>query len=132
MNKCIVSATVMIIMALVLGFLIHDVLLKADYAQLSNLMRPAADVQGNLVYLLVGNVFIGAAFAWIYVQGKEDKPWLMQGLRFGLAVAFLTAIPFYLVYHAVAPIPLALALKAMVLETIRILLMGVVLAWINR
>ena len=54
------------------------------------------------------------------------------GLRFGIAVAFLTVIPTYLIYHVVTPVPLVLALKQIVFDTIRVLLMGVVLAWINR
>ena len=66
------------------------------------------------------------------VQGKEDKPWLTQGIRFGIAVACLTVIPTYLIYHVVTPVPLALAIKQIVFDTIRVLLMGVVLAWINK
>jgi hypothetical protein len=56
----------------------------------------------------------------------------MQGIRFGLAIAALTVIPTFLIYHVVTPVPLALAIKQIVLDTIRLLLMGVVLAWINR
>jgi hypothetical protein len=47
-------------------------------------------------------------------------------------VAFLTVIPTYLIYHVVTPVPLVLALKQIVFDTVRVLLMGVVLAWINR
>ena len=56
----------------------------------------------------------------------------MQGIRFGIAVACLTVIPTYLIYHVVTPVPLALAIKQIVFDTIRVVLMGIVLAWINR
>ena len=56
----------------------------------------------------------------------------MQGIRFGLAMAALTVIPTYLIYHVVTPIALAVVIKQIVLDTIRLLLMGIVLAWINR
>jgi hypothetical protein len=72
------------------------------------------------------------AFAWIYEQGREDKPWLTQGVRFGIAVAVLAIAPTYLIYHVVTPVPLAVAIKQIVYDTIRVLLMGVVVAWINR
>ena len=32
---------------------------------------------------------MAGAFTWIYARGVENKPWLGQGLRFGVAVAFL-------------------------------------------
>ena len=70
--------------------------------------------------------------AWIYFQGKEDKPWLMQGVRFGIAVALLTVIPMYLIYYVVTPIVFAVVIKQIVFDGIRVVLMGVVLAWINR
>jgi len=130
-RKCIVSAVVMFIMAWALSFLVHGVLLGGDYSVTPG-MRPPAEAQKLIFYLILAQALFGVAFAWIYVQGKEDKPWLAQGLRFGIAVAFLTVIPTYLIYHVVTPVPLALALKQIVFDTIRVLLMGVVLAWINR
>ncbi len=130
-KKCIVSAVVMFVMAWALGFVVHEVLLHADYAVTQG-MRPPAEVQSLVAFIILAHAFFGIAFAWIYVQGKEDKPWLAQGLRFGLAVAFLTVIPTYLIYHVVTPVPLVLALKQIVFDTVRVLLMGVVLAWINR
>ena len=47
-------------------------------------------------------------------------------------MAFLTVIPTYLIYHVVTPVPLVLAIKQIVFDTIRVVLMGMVLAWINR
>jgi hypothetical protein len=121
----------MFVMAWALSFLVHGVLLAPDYAVAQG-MRPPAEVQSLFLYFVLAQALFGIAFAWIYVQGKEDKPWLAQGVRFGIAVAFLTVIPTYLIYHVVTPVPLALALKQIVFDTIRVVLMGIVLAWINR
>jgi hypothetical protein len=131
MTRCIVSAAVMFVMAWALSFLVHGVLLYGDYAATPG-MRPPAEAQQLIGYLILAQALFGIAFAWIYVQGREDKPWLAQGLRYGIAVAFLTVIPTYLIYHVVTPVPLALMLKQIVYDTIRILLMGVVMAWIYR
>ena len=130
-RKCIISAVVMFVMAWALSFVVHGLLLGADYQDTPG-MRPPAQAQQIIGYLILAQAIFGAAFAWVYVQGKEDKPWLMQGIRFGIAVACLTVIPTYLIYHVVTPVPLALAIKQIVLDTIRLLLMGVLLAWINR
>ncbi|MGB8398343.1 hypothetical protein, partial [Bradyrhizobium sp.] len=72
------------------------------------------------------------AFAWVYLHGREDKPWLAQGARYGIAIALLSVIPMYLIYHVVTPVPFALALKQIVFDTVRVVLMGIVVAWINR
>jgi hypothetical protein len=131
MNKCIVSAIVMVVMAMALSFFVHDVLLFPDYSVMQG-MRPPAEARSLIAYIILAQALFGIAFAWIYVQGKEDKPWLAQGLRYGIAIAVLTVIPTYLIYHVVTPVPLVLALKQIAFDTIRVILMGGVLAWINR
>ena len=130
-RKCIISAVVMFVMAWALSFVVHGLLLGADYS-LTPGMRPPAQAQQIIGYLILAQAIFGAAFAWVYYQGKEDKPWLIQGIRFGLAIAALTVIPTYLIYHVVTPIALAVVIKQIVFDTIRLVLMGVVLAWINR
>jgi hypothetical protein len=130
-SKCIISAVVMFIMAWGLSFVVHGLLLGGDYAATPG-MRPPAEAEKIIGWLILAQALFGIAFAWIYFQGKEDKPWLAQGIRFGIAVAFLTVIPTYLIYHVVTPVPLVLALKQIVFDTIRVVLMGIVLAWINR
>jgi hypothetical protein len=130
-KKCIISAVVMFVMAWALSFVVHELLLGADYAVTPG-MRPQAEMQKLVSFIVGAHAIFGGAFTWIYMQGKEDKPWLMQGLRFGIAVACLAVIPVYMIYHAVTPVPLVLAMKQIVFDTIRVLLMGVTLAWINR
>lgn len=130
-RKCIISAVVMFIMAWALSFVVHGILLGADYSVTAG-MRPPAEAQTLMHYMILAQALFGIAFAWVYVQGKEDKPWLAQGVRYGIAIAFLTVIPTYLIYHVVTPVPFALALKQIGYDTIRVVLMGAVLAWINR
>ena len=130
-RKCIISVVVMFVMSWALSFVVHGLLLAADYADTPG-MRPPAQAQQIIGYLILAQAICGAAFAWVYYQGKEDKPWLMQGIRFGIAVACLTAIPTALIYHVVTPIAFAVVIKQIVLDTIRLVLMGIVLAWINR
>jgi hypothetical protein len=132
MNKLVISAIVMVIMALVLGYIVHGVLLHGDYLQLQSWMRPQADASRLFYLIVIAQALFGVAFAWIYEQGREDKPWLAQGVRFGIAVAALAVVPTYLIYHVVTPVPLAVAIKQIVYDTISVLLMGIVVAWINR
>ena len=130
-RKCIISAVAMFIMAWALSFFVHGFLLIADYSATAG-MRPPAEAQRLMHWMILAQALFGVAFAWIYFQGKEDKPWLAQGVRFGIAIACLTVIPTYLIYHVVTPVSFALALKQIVYDTIRVVLMGVTVAWINR
>jgi hypothetical protein len=132
MSKLVISAIVMFVMALVLSYLVHGVLLYDDYLQMQSWMRPKADVDRLFYFIVIAQALFGVAFAWIYEQGREDKPWLAQGVRFGVAVALLAIAPFYLIYHVVTPVPLIVAIKQIVYDGIRVLLMGIVVAWINR
>jgi hypothetical protein len=65
-------------------------------------------------------------------MGREAKPFLGQGVRFGLAVAVVGVIPTYLIYYAVQPMPGNVVAKQIVFDTIAMVLMGIVCAWINQ
>ncbi len=130
-RKFLISAAAMFIMSWALSFIVHGLLLGADYSVTAG-MRPPAEAQTLMHWMILAQALFGVAFAWIYAQGREDKPWLAQGVRFGIAIAFLTVVPTYLIYHVVTPVPFALALKQIVFDAIRLVLMGITVAWINR
>jgi cytochrome bd-type quinol oxidase subunit 2 len=127
-----ISVVVMFVLSMALGFVVHGALLAPDYAKLPNLMRTMEDSQKYFQYMLLGHVFLAFGFTWIYLRGREAKPWLAQGIRYGIAVAVLTTIPTYLIYHAVMPFPMELVVKQIGYDTASVVLLGVVLAFINR
>ena len=48
---------------------------------------------------------------WLFAKGWEaDKPWLGQGVRFGLALGLLFSLPMGFSMYAIMPIPFSLAL----------------------
>ena len=73
-RKCIISAVVMFVMAWGLSFVVHGLLLAADYQDTPG-MRPPAQAQQIIYFLILAQAIFGAAFAWVYMQGKDDKPW---------------------------------------------------------
>jgi hypothetical protein len=81
--------------------------------------------------MILAHVLMAGAFVWIYARGVENKPWLGQGLRFGLAVALLF-VPIFIIYYVVQPTPGALAVKQIVFETILTLVLGAVVAFLYR
>ena len=112
------------------GMLVHGVILGDDYMA-TGLMRTEAEAQNLMHWMILAHVLMAGAFTWIYVRGVENKPWLGQGLRYGLAVAALF-VPIYMVYYVVQPTPGALAAKQVVLDTILTLVLGAVVAFLYR
>lgn len=129
--KFLVAWLVIFILWLAGGFVVHELLLGADYAA-TNLMRSEEEAQRLMVWMLVAHVIMAGAFVWIYSRGKESKPWLGQGLRFGLAVALLAVVPIYLIYYVVQPQPGMLVAKQIVFDTILTLVVGAVVAFLYR
>jgi hypothetical protein len=128
-----ISAVVVFVVALVLGFVVHGGLLGGDYAKLPNLFRQPPEAQGYLPWLVLANAVFALGFAWIYRQGREaGKPFLGQGVRYGIAIAVLMTIPTYLIYYAVQPMPGALVVKQIVFDTIAVVILGIVVAAIDR
>jgi hypothetical protein len=131
-KKFFISVVVIFVVSMLLGFLVHGVLLNQAYTQLPGLFRTPQDAQAYFPFMLLAHVLISFGFVWIYQRGKEAKPFLTQGIRYGLAIAVLMTIPMYLIYYAVQPMPSALVYKQIVFDTLGVLLMGVVVAWLNR
>jgi len=129
--KFLIAWLVILILWFAGGFVVHDQLLGADYATI-NIMRPEAEMQQMFVWMIVAHVIMAGAFVWIYARGKEAKPWLGQGLRFGLAVALLAVVPIYLIYYVVQPLPGMLVVKQIVFDTIVTLVLGAVVAFLYR
>jgi hypothetical protein len=133
MNRRFVIAWVAVFIAWMAGsFLVHGVLLHADYARLPNLFRPEADAQQYFPLMILAHVFLSGAFVWIYARGAQAKPWLAQGVRFGIAIALLTAVPMYLIYYVVQPMPGMHVAKQIVFDGVLTLLLGALAAFLYR
>ncbi|MDP9198759.1 MAG: hypothetical protein M3O07_06030 [Pseudomonadota bacterium] len=129
--KFLVAWLVIFILWMIAGVVVHGILLRADYMA-TNLMRPEAEQQEYMVWMLAAHAIMAGAFVWIYSRGKEPKAWLGQGLRFGLAVALLAVVPGYLIYYCVQPLPGMLVVKQIVFSTIVMLALGAVVAFLYR
>ena len=128
-----ISGVVMTIATMLLGWLVHGFLLAGDYSSLvGTIMRSPEEASGYLHWMLVADVCIGFAMTWIYRQGIDaGKSALSQGLRFGVAVALLTVVPQFLIYYAVERLPAALVHKQLIFDSLRMIVLGVLVANLN-
>ena len=133
MNRTfVISVVVMFFVASLLGFVVHGLIIGGEYAKLTNLFRGEADFMQHYPAMAAANLLFAIGFTWIYRQGREDRPFLAQGIRFGLAVAVLATIPTYLIYYAVQPMPSDVVALQVVCDTIAMVVQGIVVAAINR
>ena len=133
MNKKFLIAWIVLFVAWFIGsFVVHGVLLRADYMQLTSLFRAEADEQKYFPLMILAHVMLSGAFVWIYARGVEAKPWLAQGVRFGVAVALLTVVPTYLIYFVVQPMPGEVVIKQIVFDGALMVILGMIVAWLYR
>lgn len=131
-KKFLISWVVVFIVWMAGSFAIHGVWLGESYAALGALYRPD-EAQMELFYLmLIAHILLAGAFVWIYQRGNEDKPWVSQGVRFGLAIALLAPIPMYTIYYVVQPLPGDMVVRQIVGETVLLIILGIVVAFLNK
>ena len=131
-KKFCISWVVIFVVSLLGGFVVHGVLLGADYAAQPNLFRPDAEAQNNFPFMLAAHIIMSGAFVWIYARGNENKPWLEQGIRYGVAIVFLTTVPTYMIYYAVQPMPGMHVVKQIIFDGALMVILGVVVAFLNK
>ncbi len=133
MNKKFFIAWIAIFIVWMFGsFVVHGLLLSADYKALQSMFRSEADSQAYMPFMLGAHAIMAGAFVWIYARGAEAKPWLAQGLRFGVAVALLAVVATYMIYYAVQPMPGALVVKQIVFDSALLLVLGALVAFLYR
>jgi hypothetical protein len=133
MNKKFIIAWIVLFIAWFMGsFVVHGVLLSSDYMQLTDLFRTEADQQKHFPLMILAHLILSGAFVWIYARGAEAKPWLAQGVRFGVAVALLTIVPTYMIYFVVQPMPGELVIKQIVFDGVLMIILGTIVAWLYR
>jgi hypothetical protein len=129
-TRIVIAIVVVFILSCVLGTLIHAFLLKTDYDQVAQLYRTAADTKFYMIF--AGYLGFALGSVWVYAKGVEDKPWLGQGLRFGLAIWLILSVPSFFIEYATQPIPESLFVKQLGYELINKLILGMVTAAIVR
>jgi hypothetical protein len=133
MDKKFVVSTVVVFIVWMLGsFLVHGLWLGPTYESMTNMMRPLAEQEAMMHFMLIAHLLMAAAFVWIYQRGNEDKPWLQQGLRFGIAIALLAPIPTFMIYYTVQQTPATLAISQSIGDSVVVIVVALVAAFLNK
>ena len=131
-KKLAIAFVAVFIFVSLANFVIHGVLLQPHYAQTPQLLRTPADGQAHAPFLLLAFFFFSLGFVWIYAHGVDSRPWMGQGVRYGLAVWLITSVTEYSVYYAIQPWPGPVVGMQIGYELVMNLVAGVIVAGIYR
>jgi hypothetical protein len=131
MKKLLFAIVAAYIVLMLTNYLVHGVWLTGDYAAIAASHRSPAGIMHRFWAMAVGQFFFAALFAYIYTQGAERGPWIVQGIRYGILVAFLTVVPTALTEYVVYIVPYQLAIKWMIAGGIQLLILGLLVAGIS-
>ena len=133
MDKKFFISTIVVFVVWMLGsFVVHGLWLGPTYETMTNMMRPVAEQESMMHFMLIAHLLMSAAFVWIYQRGNEDKPWVQQGIRFGIAVALLAPIPTFMIYYTVQQTPASLAINQSIGDSALVIVVALVTAFLNR
>lgn len=110
------------------NWLVHAVLLRAAYQAIAINFRPIQVIQARMWIVLVGQAIFSIAFVYIYTRGLESKPWVEQGIRYGLLVWLLTVVPASLAEFVTMFLPRQLVLRWMGYGLLQLVVTGIVVA----
>jgi hypothetical protein len=130
----IVAAVVVVFLGLVIGgFLIHALWLQSTYQTMRDSgfsFRTPEALQHRLVFISFSDLLYAILFVWVYVRGREVKPWPAQGLRYGVLMTFFTIVPSSLNEYAVYNLPHMLVVKWMAAGGFVLVILGLLVALI--
>ncbi len=129
-KRLVLTILAVFVAANLTGFFIHAIWLAADYVRVAELYRPENEVR--MIWINLGYLAFAIGAVWIYARGVENKPWLGQGIRFGIALWLVTAVAYFFIAYAVQPIPTVLMAKQVLYEGINKVLLGILTAALYR
>jgi len=130
MKKLLLAIVAAYIVLMFTNYLVHQIWLMSDYAAIPASHRSPAGIMHRFWAMGVGQFIFVALFAYIYTRGAEKKPWLVQGIRYGILVTLLTVVPTALGEYVVYIVPYQLAIKWMIAGGIQMVILGLIVAGI--
>jgi hypothetical protein len=115
-----------------LGYVGHQLLLGRDYVAIEPIMRSKQEMMAHMPFALLSAIIFSGAFVWIYGRTRSARPWLGQGIRFGIAVWAISTVPLYLTNYTIEPWPGVFVAKILAWELVAMLLLAVLIAALSR
>lgn len=128
MNKKFFIAWIVVFIAwFVAGWVINVTFLMSEWMQVSILREWEEELKRYHFMVLPFVLYAGTA-VWIYARSVQRKPWVTQGLQFGVFLSLITIVPMRMLNYTTMNMPGAVIVKEVIYWTIALLLIGVLIA----
>jgi hypothetical protein len=124
-KKVLIGAIAVFVWIAIWEMIVNMALLTEEYAATAHLWRPMEEMKMGLFYFVY--LCISFLLAVIFSRGYEGKG-MAEGLRFGVIIGLLMAIPMAYGTYGAMPIPYSLALKWFLFGVIEYAVAGAILA----
>ena len=111
----------------ILDWIVNTMLMASAYASTMELWRPEGEIK--LWVIFVCYAFFAFFFTFIFSKGYEGKG-VWEGVRYGLYVSGMMAIPTAYISYATMPLPYSLAFQWFIYTLVEDVAAGIVLALI--
>jgi len=109
-------------------YLIHSIWLAKDYLATASLWLPIETRYARGWATLLGTLIYVIGVVWIYSRGVESKPWMGQGVRFGIVLALITIVYDSSAAWNMMPVPTSLVEKWIIGEGFLCIILSLVVA----
>lgn len=113
----------------IMDFIIHGIVLSADYQLLGYLWRP--DMMSKMWIMALSSLVMSVLFVYIFLKGYENKG-IMEGVRFGIVAGLFMNVAGVFSQYAIYPIPFGLALKWFFYCMMEFMVAGIVVSLVYR
>jgi hypothetical protein len=118
------------VVAQVLGYLLHQVVLQGAYESLAHVWRPEQELSGMMWMFFITSAIYLFAFCFIFTKGYEGKG-VAEGVRFGALMGVFSGVMAFDAY-VVYPITMGLAFSWLLASIIVFVILGAIFAAIYR
>ncbi len=132
-NKRVLASVAVLVLFLIMDYVLHGILLSGLYAETAPLWRSADTLRGLAWIIWVVDAAMAFLLVWLFAKGWEaGKPWLGQGVRFGLVLGLIFSLPMGFSMYAMMPIPFSLALGWFAGAWVEFVIASIAAAWVFR
>lgn len=130
-KRWLIGSLVVFVFFFFYEFLLHGVLMEAEYLKIAAIARPEADMLSHFYFIPIGELIMAFFFCLIFTKGYENKG-IMEGVRYGLLVSIGFGMSSFLIQYAVYPYPFSMIIWWTVGSVVEMVLAGILISLIYK
>jgi hypothetical protein len=128
MKRTIFAVVVSFLLIGVMSHVVHTMWPIPIYSHYELIWALRANRIPHRWLLWLGQLIFIVVFIWVYDKGVQPKPWVGQGLRYGLIMTLLTVVPAACTNYALYPVTYTFLAKWIAEGGLQLILLGLVVA----